>query len=48
MPAAAPAPSLIRICLDLNVWVADFLGTRTGRRSGSGEWQCPVVGGCGS
>jgi predicted nucleic acid-binding protein len=36
-------PSLIRICLDLNVWVADFLGTRRGRRSGSGPWLADAV-----
>jgi hypothetical protein len=34
---------LIRICLDLNVWVADFLGTRTGRRGGSGPWLADAV-----
>lgn len=38
MPAPATEPPLIRICLDLNVWVADFLGTRRGRRGGSGPW----------
>jgi predicted nucleic acid-binding protein len=34
---------LIRICLDLNVWVADFLGTRRGRRGGSGPWLADAV-----
>jgi len=38
MPDADPAPRLVRICLDLNVWVADFLATRRGRRGGSGPW----------
>lgn len=43
MPGSGPAPSLIRICLDLNVWVADFLGTRRGRRGGSGPWLADAV-----
>jgi hypothetical protein len=43
MPAPAVEPPLIRICLDLNVWVADFLGTRRGRRGGSGPWLVDAV-----
>ena len=38
MPAAGQGPALLRLCLDLNVWVADFLGTRRGRRGGSSPW----------
>jgi hypothetical protein len=34
---------LIRICLDLNVWVSDLLGTRRGRRGGSGPWLADAV-----
>lgn len=43
MPGSTPAPPLIRICLDLNVWVADFLGTRRGRRGGSGPWLADAI-----
>lgn len=38
MPPAGSGPALLRLCLDLNVWVADFLGTRRHRRSGSSPW----------
>ncbi|MBS5905549.1 MAG: hypothetical protein KIC89_23155, partial [Acetobacteraceae bacterium] len=34
---------LLRVCLDLNVWVADFLGTRWGRRGGSSPWLADAV-----
>lgn len=44
-PAEGPAPPLIRICLDLNVWVADFLGARRGKRDGSGPWLADAVRG---
>ncbi len=37
------APGLIRICLDLNVWIADFLSTRRERRSGSSAWLADAV-----
>ena len=43
MPAAGPMPALLRVCLDLNVWVADFLGTRRGRRGGSSPWLADAV-----
>jgi hypothetical protein len=43
MPDADPVPRLLRICLDLNVWVADFLATRRGRRGGSGPWLVDAV-----
>jgi PIN domain len=43
MPDPAQADRLIRICLDLNIWVADFLGTRRGRRGGSGPWLADAV-----
>ena len=43
MSAAGPAPALLRLCLDLNVWVADFLGTRRGRRGGSSPWLADAV-----
>lgn len=43
MPDAGPAPILLRLCLDLNVWVADFLGTRRGRRGGSSPWLVDAV-----
>jgi hypothetical protein len=39
----AAGPRLIRICLDLNVWVADFLGTRRRRRGGSSPWPADAV-----
>ncbi len=38
MPVPDPAPPLLRVCLDLNVWVADFLAARRGRRGGSSPW----------
>jgi len=38
-------PRLLRICLDLNVWVADFLATRRGRRGGSSPWLVDAVAG---
>jgi hypothetical protein len=41
MPAG-PAP-LIRLCLDLNVWVAAFLGERRERRTGSSAWLVDAV-----
>ena len=41
--AGAASPRLICICLDLNVWVADFLGTRRRRRGGSGPWLADAV-----
>ncbi len=34
---------LLRVCLDLNVWVAYFLATRRGRRSGSSSWLVDAV-----
>jgi hypothetical protein len=37
-------PGLTRICLDLNVWVADFLAARRRRRGG----QQPMAGGRGA
>jgi len=43
MPSAGSAPALLRLCLDLNVWVADFLGTRRGRRGGSSPWLVDAV-----
>lgn len=43
MPAAGATPALLRLCLDLNIWVADFLGTRRGRRSGSSPWLADAV-----
>ena len=43
MPASGPASGLLRLCLDLNVWVADFLGTRRGRRGGSSPWLADAV-----
>ncbi|WP_424140310.1 PIN domain-containing protein [Roseomonas chloroacetimidivorans] len=43
MPPAGPTPALLRLCLDLNVWVADFLGTRRGRRGGSSPWLADAV-----
>ena len=43
MPVPDPAPPLLRVCLDLNVWVADFLATRRGRRGGSGPWLMDAV-----
>ncbi len=43
MPVPDPAPPLLRVCLDLNVWVADFLATRRGRRGGSGPWLVDAV-----
>ena len=43
MPVAGPTPALLRLCLDLNVWVADFLGTRRGRRGGSSPWLADAV-----
>lgn len=43
MPSAGPTPALLRLCLDLNVWVADFLGTRRGRRGGSSPWLADAV-----
>ena len=43
MPAAGPAPVLLRLCLDLNVWVADLLSTRRGRRGGSSPWLADAV-----
>jgi len=48
MPGPGSAPDLLRVCLDLNVWVADFLGTRRGRRGGSSPWLADAVraGGC--
>ena len=41
--AAGSTPALLRLCLDLNVWVADFLGTRRGRRGGSSPWLADAV-----
>ena len=43
MSAAGSTPALLRLCLDLNVWVADFLGTRRGRRGGSSPWLADAV-----
>jgi predicted nucleic acid-binding protein len=43
MSAAGPTPVLLRLCLDLNVWVADFLGTRRGKRGGSSPWLADAV-----
>lgn len=43
MPVTGPIPGLLRVCLDLNVWVADFLGTRRGRRSGSSPWLADAI-----
>jgi hypothetical protein len=43
MRGSASAPPLIRIYLDLNVWFADFPGTRRGRRDGSGPWLADAV-----
>ena len=43
MSAAGLTPALLRLCLDLNVWVADFLGTRRGRRGGSSPWLADAV-----
>ena len=43
MSAAGSTPVLLRLCLDLNVWVADFLGTRRGRRGGSSPWLADAV-----
>ena len=43
MPVAGSTPALLRLCLDLNVWVADFLGTRRGRRGGSSPWLADAV-----
>ena len=43
MLAAGSTPALLRLCLDLNVWVADFLGTRRGRRGGSSPWLTDAV-----
>ena len=34
---------LIRLCLDLNVWVADFLADRRNRRTGSSAWLVDAV-----
>ena len=43
MPVAGPVPDFLRVCLDLNIWVADFLGTRRGRRGGSSPWLADAV-----
>jgi len=43
MPIAGPMPAFLRLCLDLNVWVADFLGARRGRRGGSSPWLADAV-----
>ena len=43
MSAAGSTPALLRLCLDLNVWVADFLGTRRERRGGSSPWLADAV-----
>jgi hypothetical protein len=43
MSTAGPTPALLRLCLDLNVWVADFLGTRRGKRGGSSPWLADAV-----
>lgn len=43
MPVAGPTPAFLRLCLDLNVWVADFLGTRRGRRGGRSPWLADAV-----
>ncbi len=34
---------LLRVCLDLNVWVVDFLATRRGGRGGSSQWLVDAV-----
>lgn len=39
-PAQPPA---IRLCLDLNVWVADFLAAAKGRRGSSSTWLVNAV-----
>jgi hypothetical protein len=36
-------PGLLRVGLDLNVWVADFLGTRRRRRDESSTWLADAV-----
>ncbi len=43
MSAAGSMPALLRLCLDLNVWVADFLSTRRGRQGGSSPWLADAV-----
>ena len=43
MAGRGHAPRLLRLCLDLNIWVADFLSTRRLLRRGSSPWLTDVV-----
>lgn len=37
------APPVIRLCLDLNIWVSDFLAQARGRRGSSSTWLVNAV-----